>query len=282
LDEFQNVGKASYNSLEVNLTRRFSEMGGWGSSFFTFGYTWGHETDNSSGFRNRNSNVPAYAHDLLRASGDTDVRQTLVISGGWTLPFDHLWERGPKLLTSGWSLYPILTIRSGFPFDVLANLNTTRRDPGPSGAGDASNVRADFVGSSLTTLNPSTYRTFTNFNNQDSVSSGNYYFDPALFSNARTLALDGTSTTTFYPYGTLPRNALRGPGFTNLNLAISKHFLFPVRDRNLDLELRGDAFNILNHAQFREPDTTITNSTFGQVSTTYDPRILQVALHLQF
>lgn len=279
LNEFQNIGRANYNSLEVNLTRRFSNMGVLGSSFFTVGYTFGHEIDNSSGFRERNSNIPAYAHNLFRASGDSDVRQTFVVSGGWTLPFDQLWERGPKLLTRGWSLYPILTIRTGFPLDIFANLNTTRRDPGPSGAGDAGNVRADLAASSVTTLNPSNFHIFTNPNNSNSVSSGNYYFDPATFSNARANALDGTSSTTFFPYGTFPRNGLRGPGRTNLDLSISKHFI--IRE-GMDLELRGDAFNVTNHAEFLNPDTTITDSTFGQISTTYDPRILQLALHLRF
>ncbi len=278
LDEFQNVSRANYNSTQVNLTRRFSNST-LGNTFFTVGYTWGHEIDNVSGFRQRNSLVPAYDHELFRASGDTDVRQTFVLSGGWELPFDKLWQRGPKLLTSGWSVYPILTMRSGFPLDVFANLNTSNGDPGPSGAGDASYVRADLVGNTVTTLSPSTYQTFTN-PNAPATSSGNYYFNPASFSNARALALDGSGTiTTSYPYGTFPRNGLRGPGQTNLDLSISKHF--KIRE-SMDLELRGDAFNVFNHVQFQNPDTTITDATFGQISTTYDPRILQLALHLRF
>ncbi len=52
--EFQNISRASYNSFELNLTRRFSSSK-LGSSFFTVGYTWGHEIDNVSGFRQRNS-----------------------------------------------------------------------------------------------------------------------------------------------------------------------------------------------------------------------------------
>jgi hypothetical protein len=48
------------------------------------------------------------------------------------------------------------------------------------------------------------------------------------------------------------------------------------------LELKGDAFNLFNHAEFQNPDTTITDSSFGQISNTYDPRILQLALHLRF
>jgi hypothetical protein len=251
-----------------------------GNSFFTVGYTWGHEIDNVSGFRQRNSNVPAYDHELFRGSGDTDVRQTFVLSGGWELPFDKLWQSGPKLLTSGWSLYPILSLRSGFPLDVFANLNTTIDDPGPSGAGDAGLVRADLAGNTVPTLNPSVYQTFTN-PNSGTTNSGNYWFDPANFSNARALALDGTAVTSSYPYGTFPRNALRGPGQTNLDLSISKHF--KIRE-GIDLELRGDAFNVFNHTEFRNPDTafTIGSDTFGQISTTYDPRILQLALHLRF
>ncbi len=280
LNEFQNVSRASYNSLELNLTRRFSNSRV-GNTFFTLAYTLGHEIDNVSGFRQRNYSVPAYDHELFRASGDTDVRHTLALSGGWELPFDRMWERGPKLLTRGWSLYPILTVRSGFPLDVFANLNTTNNDPGPSGAGDAGLVHADLVGNTIPTFNPKNAQSLTNPNNGNSTSYGNYWFNPANLSNARLTALDGTATTNYYPYGTFPRNGLRGPGQTNLDLSISKHFI--IRE-GMDLELRGDAFNVLNHTEFQNPDTalTINSSTFGQISTTYDPRILQLALHLRF
>lgn len=282
LDEFQNIGKAHYSSMVDSLTRRFSNMGGLGSSFFTVAYTWGHEIDNSSGFRERNSNIPYYNHNQFYGSGDTDVRQTFAVSGGWTLPFDKLWSSGPKLLTAGWSLYPILTLHTGFPLDVFANLNTTRTNPGPSGAGDAGYVRADIVGNTITTLNPSQFQSFTNPNagSGGTLSTGNYYFNPANFDVTRLTALNhARQSTTFYPYGTFPRNGLRGPGQTNLDLSVSKHFLITER---MDLELRGDAFNVFNHTEFQSPDLTPTDATFGQISTTYDPRILQLALHLQF
>jgi outer membrane receptor protein involved in Fe transport len=279
MNQFQNVGKANYNALEVNLRRDFSNMGAWGSSFFTVGYTWSHEIDNSSGFRRRSSNVPYYDQDLFRASGDTDLRNVFILSGGWNLPFEHLWQRGPKLLTSGWSLYPILTVRSGFPLDIFAGLTTSNGDPGPSGAGDAAIVRADLVGQNIGILNASQFQTLTN-PNSGSANAGNYYFNPANFSVARATNLDINGTaTSFYPYGTLPRNALRGPGQTNLDLSIAKHF--KVRE-GMNLELRGDAFNVLNHTEFQNPNLVATTDSFGQISTTYAPRILQVALHLQF
>jgi hypothetical protein len=280
LSEFQNIGKASYNAFEVNLQRRTSSMGKLGSSFFSIAYTLGHEIDNSSGFRERNGGVPYYDHDLFRASGDTDVRQTFVLSGGWDLPFEHLWTRGPKLLTKGWSLYPIITASTGFPLDVFAGLNTQNGDPGPSGAGDAGSVHADLVGSQVTYLSPSATRTFNN-PNAGGASTGNYYFNPANFSNARLLALDNVpgDQLTGSTYGSLPRNSLRGPGRVNVDLSISKHFT--IRE-GVILELKGDAFNLFNHTQFQNPDLNITDLTFGQISTTYDPRILQLALHLRF
>jgi outer membrane receptor protein involved in Fe transport len=285
LSEFQNISRANYNGAEVKL-RRQGSLGSWGSVFFTLGYTWSHEIDNVSGFRQRNSAVPAYDHELFRASGDTDVRQIFTFSGGWELPFDHLWQSGPKLLTSGWSLYPIFTWRTGFPLDVFANLNNSGTDPGPSGAGDAATVRADLVGNQVVTMNPKTFQTFTN-PNSGTTQGGNYYFNPAIFSSANLVALDAmakadASTLPYFTYGSFPRNALRGPGLTNLDIAISKHFRF--REGKQDVELRMDAFNAFNHTEFRNPDTTLTidSSTFGQISNTYPSRILQLALHFSF
>ena len=280
MDEFQNIGRANYNSLEISLRKQLS--GGasrWGSSFFTLGYTWGHELDNESGFRERNSEIPAYDHTEFYSSGDFDVRNTFVFSGGWELPFDHLWSSGPKLLTSGWSLYPIVTWRSGFPLDVFADLETINGDPGPSGAGDAGIVHADLTTNNIATFNPKNNQTFNNPSG-GVTSSGNYYFNPADFTNLPLLALDGVNGAdlTTHTYGTLGRNAFRGPGQINTDLAVAKHFRF----ESMDLELRCDAFNVFNHTEFQNPDLGITDANFGQISSTYAPRILQLALHLKF
>jgi hypothetical protein len=76
-----------------------------------------------------------------------------------------------------------------------------------------------------------------------------------------------------------PRNAFRGPGRVNLDLALGKSTKIFER---LNAQLRLEAFNVFNHAEFQNPDTNIKHGTFGQVTSTYDPRIVQIALRLDF
>jgi outer membrane receptor protein involved in Fe transport len=288
LDQFQNVSKANYNSMQVNLTKRMTNNRFVGNTFFTLAYTWSHQIDNSSGFRQRNGIVPYYNHDYFRASGDSDLRHSLSFSGGWELPFDQLWKSGPKLLTHGWSLYPIVTWHSGFPLDVLSGLTTSRLDPGPAGDGQAQATRADLVGNTVTTMNAHTYQTIGG-------TPGNYYFNPGNFSSTRLNDLDALARTDpaqllgQLTYGSLPRNAFRGPGFINTDLSLAKHFYF--FGEKLDAELRGDAFNVFNHTNFDNPSTDISSSQFGIISNVVGskdatnprgPRIIQVALHLRF
>jgi Carboxypeptidase regulatory-like domain/TonB-dependent Receptor Plug Domain/TonB dependent receptor len=277
LNEFQNVSNANYNALQTSVNRRMGDTK-IGSMFFTFAYTWSHEIDNASGFRQRNSLVPYYDHEYFRASGDTDVRQIIALSGGWTLPFDRMWGSGPKLLTKGWSLYPIVSWRTGFPLDVLSGLSATDTDPGPAGDGEPGLVRADSV-TPVSKYNPRPTQTIGG-------NSGNYFFNPLAFSNSRLLALDALAQQDAsllngqYTEGTFPRNGLRGPGFVNADVSLSKHFGFI--EGKLDTELRLEAFNVFNHTNFGSPNTNIFSSTFGQVSSTLGPRVVEIALHFRF
>ncbi len=264
--EFRNDTNASYNSMELSLQKEFGDAGIFGRSYFTLAYTVGHNIDNASGFRNRNSAVPYYNPQLFRASADTDIRHRIMFSGGWELPVERISPSAPRRLTRGWSLFPILSWRSGLPLDVFANLpgSFDFRTPGPSGAGDPDLVRANLTGP-IRTFDPHAQHTFAG-------QSGNYGFDPTSFSN------------TGYPatpsYGTLPRNYFRGPGVFNVNLAFSK--TTPITGDRLKLEFRADFFNLLNHAEFLNPNTNINDPNFGKVQDTYPPRIIQLAMRLMF
>jgi Carboxypeptidase regulatory-like domain/TonB-dependent Receptor Plug Domain len=295
LPEFKNITKASYNSLQVSLTRQISDTAGFGRTYFTAAYTLGHSIDNASGFRNRNSSVPSYDTNGFRASSDQDVRNRITLSGGWDLPFDHMWESGPKRLTQGWSLFPILTWRSGFPFDVFADLGD-RFFPGtegPSGAGDPGNVHPNVIGP-LNTLNPHTAQDL-------GFGTGNYWFNPNSLTNCQGPTpgclpnnFDVVQNPSLATYGSLPRNYFRGPSYINLDLAFSKTTSITERTK---LEFRAEFFNIANHANFTNPGVTnfgdgiyggggvgtnINSGQFGQITSTYDPRIIQLALRLSF
>ena len=73
LDTFANLVNANYNSLQASLTKRITGSQWLGNSYFTLAYTWGKSIDNASGFRNVNSQVPYYNHELFRAVSDYDI-----------------------------------------------------------------------------------------------------------------------------------------------------------------------------------------------------------------
>jgi Carboxypeptidase regulatory-like domain len=312
LPEFQNVSDANYNAVEASLTRQPKDSK-LGTAYFTLAYTYGHNIDSASGFAQRNSTVPAYAPDLFHASGDSDVRQRISFSGGWDLPFDRMWAAGPKRLTRGWSLYPIFTWRTGFPFDIFAQLPNPidPANPGSSGAGDPYLSHAAVV-APIRTFNPGRVRTINEITYGSDASgrcqittipaTGNFIFDPNSFSNVPLEnnpyfdTVNGTPTPNpCFPavdpvdnpadrtYG-LPRNTLRGPSRTNLDIALAKTAAITER---LKLEFRVEYFNALNHPEFAEPSTNIDSPTFGQVTSTgrgqaAAPRIGQLALRLTF
>jgi hypothetical protein len=75
-------------------------------------------------------------------------------------------------------------------------------------------------------------------------------------------------------FGTANRRFFHGPGFNNTDLGMSK--MIPLNEA-MHFEIRGEFFNIFNHAQFNNPAGDISSSTFGNVTSARDPRIGQVS-----
>ncbi len=250
LPQFMNVANANYNALQVAVRSQSTNVPLLGSVYYTFSYIYAHSIDNASGFRNNTSQVPSFQPQLFRGSSDFDLRQVVSFSGGWDLPF----SRGPKVLVKGWSLFPIVSWRTGYPFTVVSGLTASTDIPGPSGAGDRNLVNADQV-SPIRYLNPRT--------------NSLLYFNPAVFSDTPTP-----------PYGTAPRNAYRLPGRTNMDLSLAK--TTPLYSDRINLRLNVDAFNIFNHTQFQSVGNNASTDIFGQITTVYAPRILQLGAHVVF
>lgn len=272
---FSNVVNAHYNSLLASLTKRMGDWHSMGSTFLTLSYTWAHNIDDADGFARNSSQVPYYNNQQFRAAADSDIRQRLILSGGWELPFAHLWSSGPKKLTGGWNLYPIVLAQSGLPIDVNAGLfiNGT---PGPSGAGDQNLVRPDWVGGSPQSLDPHQVQTFTV---NGTPITGHFAFNPTGLIVPS--CFSGNTACSSFTYGTLPRNFFRGPSRFNMDFALQKDIQLSER---VAMAFRAEFFNVLNHTEWQSPLTTtsVFSPQLGQITSTYDPRIGQLALRLTF
>jgi hypothetical protein len=262
-----NKSYSNYNGLLLSLHKKQSH-----GLQYDLNYTYSHSIDNISAPANQafGSNgaggIICDAINLTACRGDSDfdVRHVISINGLYDLPFG----RGKTFagnasgwlnqLIGGWQLSGILGWRTGLAFQTVANSFPISF---------ANNVPAIFNG------NTSAIQT-------------NVHLDPAtkqvqLFKDP-TAALAAFSFPTGLQSGS--RNNLRGPGFSNLDFGVAKHF--PIRER-LALEFRADAFNVFNHANFGLPGVSSTAdinlpNTFGVITTVGAPRVMQFALRLDF
>ena len=120
----------------------------------------------------------------------------------------------------------------------------------------------------------------TALNRPDLVSAFQYPHTVTQWFNPRSFAAPASGT-----WGNLPRRCLRGPGRQNWNMSLFKNFVIS-ECVEAQFQFRADAFNIWNHTQFRGDiggggiSTTLDASNFGQVTSAYDPRMLQLGAKL--
>ena len=272
-----NAITASYNGLIASLTKRIEDWHGFGSTFFTASYTWSHLIDDGTGIFRNTSQVPYYNHHQFRSSGDNDLRNRFVFSGGWEMPWAKAWSSGPGWLTKGWSLYPIVVVQSGLPMDVTGGGFADGVTAGLSGAGDQNLIKPDWAGGGPKSLDPHKVQTFTTADGYYTV-TGNFVFDPSGLSTTCVVR-----TCTGNTYGTLPRNFFRGPGRVNFDLKLEKRT--SLLENKLQVTLAGEFFNVFNHTEFQNPTSgpaPIYSPQLGQVVSTFDPRIGQISLRLSF
>jgi len=151
-----------------------------------------------------------------------------------------------KSTLGGWQISGIVTAESGIPLNI-----TLSGSQSSNGLAAATN-RPDVSGA---IAYPQT------------VSE---WFDTGIF-----------STPAPGQWGNLGKNALRAPGRDNWNVSLFKNFVFS-ETRNSRLEFRLETFNTFNHTQFNAVSTSYGSSNFGEVTSTWDPRVLQLGLKLIF
>jgi hypothetical protein len=82
--------------------------------------------------------------------------------------------------------------------------------------------------------------------------------------------------------GNFQRNAYRNPGFVGFNASVIKENKLPFLAERATLQLRFEFFNLFNHPNLGPVDGNMGDSTFGQVTSQQDPRVIQVGGRIQF
>jgi hypothetical protein len=145
------------------------------------------------------------------------------------------------LLLNNWEFAPLVHITSGAPFTVTSGQDNSLTDVG----NDRPNLTAGapvYVHQAI---------------RSGSGAANRGYLVPSSFSQI--------PTTAFGTYGNIARNSFRGLPAYQVDAQVSR--IFPLYER-LNMTLRLEAFNLLNHPNFNNPSASLTSSTFGQISST--------------
>lgn len=268
-----NAGSSDYDALQLQFQRRLSH----GLQSLA-SYTWAHSIDTgSAGSTSVSGNKigPSLNPNVNRGPSDFDVRNAFSLGMTYDIP-------SPKTKTvinailHDWSIQNLVLARSAPPVDVL----------------DAHfQVLDNFLAAIRPDLVPG-----KSFYLYGSEFPGRKALNPSAFTDPPT----NPSSGTLLRQGTLSRNALRGFGATQWDLAI--HRDFPIYE-SLKMQFRAEMFNILNHPNFGPPNGSFGRGGFG-LSTQMlgqslsgnvlgggafnplyqigGPRSIQLALKLQF
>ena len=253
-----NGGNSNYHGGELTLEKRFSR----GFSFRT-AYTYSKSIDYAQEHlaAGGTGSFTQNARDLRERRGpsDFDVRHRFVGSYIYELPFGkgrtYLHDGALAHILGGWRLSGLANVRSGRPFTLSANSNSTAL--GGARGGGLVSAFADCLGDASL---PSGERTVDRWFNTSP---------------------DVVRTPTPARLGNCGRNTLRGPNLTNFDASLVRTFDYFGEDRSL--EFRWEVFNVFNTPQFGLPDRNVSGTAAGRISTLAgDPRVMQFALKFNY
>jgi hypothetical protein len=238
-----NAGNSNYLALEAALRRRFSRGIQAGIS-----YTYSHSIDNQSdvvegirigGTSAEEVTVATFTRPfdagVDRGNANFDQRHNLVFHAIWDLPRPASARRWLERLAGGWTVSVIGAYRSGFPVTLIGSLIA------PSGS-ELRNNRVDFLGDPA--RSPRADPPLP-------VPGGVQWLDRTRF---RAAGLNDV--------GTLGRGAMAGPGFWNYDFALIRHFGRP--EARFRVQLRGESYNLFNHANLGPPAPVLNSPDFGR------------------
>jgi len=258
------IANSSYHALEASVKKRFSH----GISFLA-SYTYSKTMDDASSFNMTGSAARPVAgeNDLAQNPNNLaaerglslfDARQRFVLSYQWSLPFwrqPHGWY---QQILGNWQVNGITTLMSGTPFTVFDSNDVSLQGGAPEVTGFSAN-RPNLVAG-------------------QSPNSGPRSASAWLNSNAFARILQDPNSPVLQ-FGTAGRNIAEGPGYANWDFSAFKNIRVA---ESKQFQFRAEFFNILNHTNFRLPDSDISSPTFNQILAARSPRLIQLALKFLF
>ena len=245
---WESSAASNYHGLQTGLTRRYSK-----DLTLSIAYTWSKVLTDASSDTTGVENLLDYRAERSHASFDRN--HIFTASYVYYLPFFRRQDGLFGKLLGGWQLSGLVQAQSGAWLTPNISTATGTRRP-------------DLVGR-VAYLDPREVQTLIGGSNQPVT--GNFYFDPT----------PGQFFATPPPnrYGTSGPNVIRGPGRHNWDMSLFKNI---KATENINLQFRAEAFNVWNHASFRNPNVNASSRDFGTISDAGPPRLIQFGLKLVF
>ena len=266
--EAGDLGKTSYNSLQIKAETKTPKHGLYALVAYTYSKTY---DDGLSDGLGSELSAPYFPfpnwQNLDRALSQINLDNSFTASVIYDLPFGRgkqfgaNWNAVANSLVGGWQVTLIERASSGFPVPLIDSNNQ-------SGVGGGFGFNTG--GNS------------NNWNRPDQFAGCNVYAGNHSVGVHQWINKSCFTAATPGNLGDASRVPVVGPDFWNSDFSLIKQFALPRKD--MGLNFRAEFFNLFNHPQFGMPNNDINQpSGFGAVtSTVNNPRLVQLALKLTF
>ncbi len=256
MDYKSSGGTDHYDSMQTTVNRRFSKGLTLGSQ-----WTWSHSLGNSGGSNEANTTQDPTNFELDRGNNNFDVRHSVNVSALYEVPFGSGRKYGAdsnkfvKSVLGGWQMGGLWNGRTGLPFEVrVTRPDIVYRDT-RNNTFVANPILVNGAAVTVPVINVPGGGNFRNFRRPNVVAGVNplivgvdkrFYLNPAAFS----IPAPGT-------FGNMGRNAIHGPGLSQVDFTVQKQF--PISER-VNLEFRAEVYNIFNRTNFSNPPSQLNQS----------------------
>ena len=243
----ETIGNSNYNALEATLRFALGTR-----ATLLAGYTFSKSIDDAS---NLGEQINPFNYRLSRAISSWDMTHNFVVSYTYALPFERLL--GTNRLTQGWSISGTTRFATGFPVTLFDDSDRSLLGTLGNGVNNQLLDTPELLPGALEiNLNPRNGK-------------------PAF--NTSILVPEALGQL-----GDASRRIFHGPGIDNFDVQLSKTLRLW---ESKTLDIRVEAFNVFNHAQFYGPASVegeVNDPNFGQVVSAAAPRLIQVAAKFHF